>query len=163
MQQTISLLVEDRPGVLSRISGLVSRKGYNVDSLSIGKAEQEGLSRLTMVVDGGEKSAEQIVRQFRKLVETVDVKLLNTNPFVERWMTLIKVRASFETRPHILQTAEVFRSKVIDIGEEALVLESTGDRGKVEAFIEAVKPFGILEVASSGAVAMQRGGFGATF
>ncbi|NLO55449.1 MAG: acetolactate synthase small subunit [Thermovirga sp.] len=163
MQQTISLLVEDRPGVLSRISGLVSRKGYNVDSLSIGKTEQEGLSRLTMVVDGGEKSAEQIVRQFRKLVETVDVKLLNTNPFVERWMTLIKVRASFETRPHILQTAEVFRSKVIDIGEEALVLESTGDRGKVEAFIEAVKPFGILEVASSGAVAMQRGGFGATF
>jgi len=162
MQHTISVLTEDHPGVLSRLSGLVSRRGYNVNSLSVGKTDREGLSRFTIVVTGDDRAVEQIVRQLGKLVETVEVQLLSSSPFVERWMTLVKVQASFETRPHILQTAEVFRSRVVDVGEDALVLESTGDRGKVEAFIEAVKPYGILEVASSGAVAMQRGGFGAS-
>ena len=162
MQHTISVLTEDHPGVLSRISGLVSRRGYNVNSLSVGKTDRKGLSRFTIVVNGDDRSVDQIVRQLEKLVEAVDVKLLSTNPFVERWMTLVKVRASRETRPHILQTAEMFRSRVVDVGEDELVLESTGDRGKVEAFIEAIKPYGILEMASSGAVAMQRGGFGGT-
>jgi acetolactate synthase-1/3 small subunit len=159
MQHTISVLTEDHPGVLSRLAGLVARRGYNVNSLSVGKTDKKGFSRFTLVVTGDDEAVNQIVKQLEKLVETVDVRKLSTGPFVERWMTLVKVKAPMDVRPLVLQTAEVFRSRVVDVGEDALVFESTGDRGKVEAFLEAVKPFGVLEVASSGAVAMGRGGF----
>ena len=159
MQHTISVLTEDHPGVLSRLAGLVARRGYNVSSLSVGKTDRAGFSRFTLVVEGDDEAVGQIVKQLEKLVETVEVKKLSNRPFVERWMTLVKVKAPLDIRPLVLQTAEVFRSRVVDVGEEALVFESTGDRGKVQAFLEAVKPFGVLEVASSGAVAMGRGGF----
>ncbi len=159
MQHTISVLTEDHPGVLSRLAGLVARRGYNVNSLSVGKTDQAGISRFTLVVNGDDDAVSQIVRQLGKLVETVDVKRLSQGPFVERWMTLVKVKAAMDVRPMILQTAELFRSRVVDVGEDSLVFESTGDRGKIEAFLEAVKPFGVLEVASSGAVAMERTGF----
>ncbi len=133
MQHTISVLTEDHPGVLSRISGLVSRRGYNVNSLSVGKTDRKGLSRFTIVVNGDDRSVDQIVRQLEKLVEAVDVKLLSTNPFVERWMTLVKVRASRETRPHILQTAEMFRSRVVDVGKMNWFwsLPATGEKLKL--------------------------------
>jgi acetolactate synthase-1/3 small subunit len=159
MQHTISVVTEDHPGVLSRLAGLVSRRGYNVNSLSVGRTDQVGISRFTLVVTGDDDSVSQIVRQLGKLVETVEVRRLSEGPFVERWMTLVKVRATMDDRPIILQTAELFRSRVVDVGDDSLVFESTGDRGKVEAFLEAVKPFGVLEVASSGAVAMERAGF----
>ncbi len=159
MQHTISVLTEDHPGVLSRLAGLVARRGYNVNSLSVGKTDQAGISRFTLVVNGDDDAVSQIVRQLGKLVETVDVKRLSQGHFVERWMTLVKVKAAMDVRPMILQTAELFRSRVVDVGEDSLVFESTGDRGKIEAFLEAVKPFGVLEVASSGAVAMERTGF----
>ncbi len=159
MQHTISVVTEDHPGVLSRLAGLVSRRGYNVNSLSVGKTDREGISRFTLVVTGDDDAVNQIVRQLGKLVETVDVRKLSDGPFVERWMTLVKVKAAMDVRPIILQTAELFRSRVVDVGEDSLVFESTGDRGKIEAFLEAVKPFGVLEVASSGAVAMERTGF----
>jgi acetolactate synthase-1/3 small subunit len=141
------------------LAGLVARRGYNVSSLSVGKTDCKGFSRFTLVVEGDDEAVGQIVKQLEKLVETVEVKKLSNSPFVERWMTLVKVKAPLEIRPLVLQTAEVFRSRVVDVGEEALVFESTGDRGKVQAFLEAVRPFGVLEVASSGAVAMGRGGF----
>lgn len=159
MQHTISVLTEDHPGVLSRLAGLVSRRGYNVNSLSVGKTDRDGFSRFTLVVTGDDDAVGKIVRQLGKLVETVEVRRLNEGPFVERWMTLVKVKAEMDVRPIILQTAELFRSRVVDVGDDSLVFESTGDRGKIEAFLEAVKPFGVLEVASSGAVAMERAGF----
>lgn len=158
---TISVLAQDQPGVLSRLAGLVSRRGYNVTSLSVGKTHRPGLSRFTLVVNGDETVVDQIVRQLDKLIEVVDVRNLSESTFVERWMTLIKVRAPLDVRPHVLQTAEIFRCRIIDIGEDAIVIEATGDRGKVEACLEAVRPFGVLEVASSGAVALGRTGFGA--
>jgi acetolactate synthase-1/3 small subunit len=158
---TISVLAQDNPGVLSRLAGLVSRRGYNVTSLSVGETHRPGLSRFTLVVNGDDGAVEQIVRQLDKLIEVVEVKNLSEHKFVERWMTLIKVRAPLDIRPHVLQTAEVFRCRIIDIGEDAIVLEATGDRGKVEACLEAVRPFGVIEVASSGAVALGRTGFGA--
>ncbi|MCF7935368.1 MAG: acetolactate synthase small subunit [Synergistales bacterium] len=159
MQHTISILVEDHPGVLSRLASLVSRRGYNVHSLSVGNTAQKGMSRFTLVVDGDEAVVDQIVKQISKLVETVEVKDLSKGTFVERWMMLIKVRAPMDVRPHVLQTAEVFRCRVVDMGGDAVILEVTGDRGKMSAFLEAVRPFGILEVASSGSVAMGRTGF----
>jgi acetolactate synthase-1/3 small subunit len=159
MLHTISVLAENQPGVLSRLAGLVSRRGYNVNSLSVGKTHCPGLSRFTLVVDGDDVMVDQITKQIAKLVEAVEVTNLSEGSFVERWLTMVKVRAPMNNRPHILQTAEVFRCRVVDMGEDALVLEATGDAGKVKALLEAVRPFGILEVASSGAVAMSRTGF----
>ena len=105
MQHTISVVTEDHPGVLSRLAGLVSRRGYNVNSLSVGRTDQVGISRFTLVVTGDDDSVSQIVRQLGKLVETVEVRRLSEGPFVERWMTLVKVRATIDDRPIILHTA----------------------------------------------------------
>ena len=158
---TISVLAQDQPGVLSRLAGLVSRRGYNVTSLSVGRTDRPGLSRFTLVIKGDETVVDQIVHQLDKLIEVVDVRNLSERTFVERWMTLIKVRAPLDVRPHVLQTAEIFRCRVVDIGEDAIIIEATGDQGKVEACLEALRPFGVIEVASSGAVALGRTGFGA--
>ncbi|SIN66827.1 acetolactate synthase, small subunit [Acetomicrobium flavidum] len=159
MKYVIGVLSEDKPGVLSRIATLIARRGYNVESLSVGRSHLDGFSRFTLVVDGDERVVDQIVKQLDKLIETVEVRNLSQAPYVERWIMLIKVSAPLEIRPHVLQTAEAFRGKVVDVGGDALVFEVTGDKGKVEAFLAAMRPFGILEVASSGAVAMQRVGF----
>ncbi len=158
-QHVISILAEDHPGVLSRISGLIARRGYNMESLSVGHTHKKGISRFTIVVNGDDRVLKQIVSQLSKLIETLQVNDLSSKPFVERWLMLVKVKASLETRPHVLQIAEIFRSRVVDIGDNAIILEVTGDRGKIKAFLEAVKSFGILEVSSSGAVAMGRSGF----
>jgi acetolactate synthase-1/3 small subunit len=159
MKHTISVLAEDHPGVLTRLAGLVSRRGYNVDSLSVGRTEKEGISRFTLVVSGDDETVQQIEKQLEKLIEVIEVKDLSKGPFVERWMVLAKVKAPMEQRPLLLQTAEVFRSRVVDIGEDSIIFETTGDRGKVTAFLEAVKPFGLVEISSSGAVALERAGF----
>lgn len=159
VKYVIGVLAEDKPGVLSRIATLIARRGYNVESLSVGRSHLDGFSRFTLVVDGDERVVDQIVKQLDKLIETVEVRNLSQAPYVERWIMLIKVAAPLEVRPHVLQTAEAFRGKAVDVGGDALVFEVTGDKGKVEAFLSAMKPFGILEVASSGAVAMQRVGF----
>lgn len=159
VKYVIGVLAEDNPGVLSRIAALIARRGYNVESLSVGHSHIEGFSRFTMVVEGDERVVDQIVKQLDKLIEIVEVRNLSQAPYVERWIMLIKVSAPLEIRPHVLQTAEAFRGKAVDVGGDALVFEVTGDKGKVEAFLSAMRPFGILEVASSGAVAMQRVGF----
>jgi len=159
VKYVIGVLSEDKPGVLSRIATLIARRGYNVESLSVGRSHLDGFSRFTLVVDGDERVVDQIVKQLDKLIETVEVRNLSQAAYVERWIMLIKVSAPLEIRPHVLQTAEAFRGKAVDVGGDALVFEVTGDKGKVEAFLAAMRPFGILEVASSGAVAMQRVGF----
>lgn len=159
MKRTLSILTEDHPGVLARLSNLISRRGYNVESLSVARTHKAGLSRFTIVVEADEAVSTQMTRQLEKLVEAIEVRDLTPGPFVERRMMLVKVRASPKERHHLLQTAEVFRSRVVDVGSDAIILEVTGDANKVEALLRVLEPFGVLEMAGSGAVALGRAGF----
>ncbi|MDO4988225.1 MAG: acetolactate synthase small subunit [Synergistes sp.] len=160
MKSTFSIVSEDSPWVLTRIANLISRRGYNIESLSVGRTEIPGRSRFTVVIEGEEEVYEQIRKQLSKLVEVIEVRnLTDEGGFVERWLTLIKVRATLEMRPHILQTAEIFRCRVVDLGSDAITLEVTGDRGKMSACLDALKPYGIIETAGSGQVALSRAGF----
>ena len=160
MKSTFSILSEDNPGVLMRIAGLIYRRGYNIESLSVGRTTRPGVSRFTIVVEGEDKVCEQILKQLSKLIEVIEVRnLTKDGPFVERWLTLVKVKTPLEMRPHVLQTAEIFRCHVVDLGSEAITLEVTGDRGKLSACLAALRPYGIIETAASGQVALSRSGF----
>lgn len=160
MKNTFSITSEDNPGVLMRIASLIYRRGYNIESMSVGRTHQDGVSRFTIVIEGEEGAYEQVRRQLDKLIEVIEVRnLTKEGPFVERWLSLVKVRAPLDMRPHVLQTAEIFRCRVIDLGADAITLEVTGDHGKLNACIEAFKPYGILEIAGSGSVALSRAGF----
>ena len=160
MKSTFSILSEDNHGVLMRIAGLIYRRGYNIESLSVGRTSTPGISRFTIVIEGEDSVCEQIRKQLSKLIEVVEVRnLTKEGPFVERWLSLVKVKAPLEMRPHVLQTAEIFRCRVVDLGAEAITMEVTGDRGKLQACLEAFKPYGILETVASGQVALARSGF----
>lgn len=160
MKSTFSITSEDNPGVLMRIAGLIYRRGYNIESLSVGRTNVPGILRFTIVIDGDEGAYKQFCKQLEKLIEVVEVRNLSAEgSVVERWLSLIKVKASLEMRPHILQTAEIFRCRIIDLGTEAITLEVTGDYGKLAACVEAFKPYGIVEIAGSGSVALSRSGF----
>jgi len=160
MRCTFSVLTQDNPGVLMRIASLIYRRNYNIISLSVSQTGSPGTSRFTIMIDGDEWALGQVAKQLRKVVEVLAVENLNHGgKFVERWLSLIKVRANKETRPHVLQIADVFRCRVIDMGSEALTLEVTGDQGKVEACTEALRAYGIIEIAGSGSVALSRAGF----
>jgi acetolactate synthase-1/3 small subunit len=160
MRCTFSVLTQDSPGVLMRIASLIYRRNYNIASLSVSETNQLGISRFTIVIDADEWAHEQVEQQLVKLVEVISVENLNhRGKFVERWLSLIKVKANMETRPHILQIADVFRCRVVDMGSDALMLEVTGDHGKVQACTEALRAYGILEIAGSGSVALGRAGF----
>jgi acetolactate synthase-1/3 small subunit len=143
-----------------RISSLIYRRNFNIASLSVSQTATPGISRFTIMIDGDEWAFEQVSKQLGKLVEVISVENLNkSGKFVERWLSLIKVSATMETRPHVLQIADVFRCRVVDMGSDALTLEVTGDEGKVAACIEALRVYGILEIAGSGSVALGRAGF----
>ena len=160
MKNTFTILSEDNPGVLMRIAGLIYRRGYNIESLSVGQTDTPGTSRFTVVIEGEEGVYDQIKKQLLKLIEVIEVTTLTQEgPFVERWLALVKVRAPLDRRPHVLQTAEVFRCRVVDLGTEAVTLEITGDKGKMNACMEAFRPYGIIETAGSGQVALSRSGF----
>ena len=160
MKNTFTILSEDNPGVLMRIAGLIYRRGYNIESLSVGQTDAPGTSRFTVVIEGEEGVYDQIKKQLLKLIEVIEVtNLTQEGPFVERWLALVKVRAPLDRRPHVLQTAEVFRCRVVDLGTEAVTLEITGDKGKMNACMEAFRPYGIIETAGSGQVALSRSGF----
>ena len=160
MKNTFTILSEDNPGVLMRIAGLIYRRGYNIESLSVGHTDSPGVSRFTVVIEGEEGVYDQIRKQLLKLIEVIDVtNLTKEGPFVERWLALVKVRAPLSERAHVLQTAEVCRCRVVDLGTEAVTLEITGDKGKMNACMEAFRPYGILETAGSGQVALSRSGF----
>lgn len=160
MRRTFSVLTQDSPGVLMRIASLIYRRNYNIASLSVSETNVPGVSRFTIVIDGDEWALEQVGKQLGKLIEVLSVENLNSGgKFVERWLSLIKVRATMATRPHILQIADVFRCRVVDMGSEALTLEVTGDEGKVVACTEALRTYGIIEIAGSGSVALSRSGF----
>jgi acetolactate synthase-1/3 small subunit len=160
MRNTFSIISQDNPGVLMRIAGLIYRRGFNVESLSVGRTHVPGISRFTVVIEGKEGIYEQVRKQLEKLVEVISVtNLSEKGPFVERWLSIVKVHAPMEQRSSVLQTAEIFRCRVIDLGADAVTLEVTGDRGKLAACIEALRPYGITEIAGSGSVALSRSGF----
>tara|TARA_Y100001968_G_C19175148_1_gene627645 strand:+ start:265 stop:771 length:507 start_codon:yes stop_codon:yes gene_type:complete len=156
MKHTLSVLVEDESGALSRIAGLVARRGFNIDSLAVGPAEAPGISRLTMVVEGDNQTLQQMSKQLDKLVNVLDVIDLSTLPAVERELMLLKVSATESQRGKIFDLVQVFRAKVVDVSDLALTLEVVGDPGKLVAIEKLLKPYGILEIARTGKIALKR-------
>ena len=156
MKHTLSVLVEDESGALSRIAGLFARRGFNIDSLAVGPAEAIGISRLTMVVQGDDSTLQQMTKQLNKLINILEVLDLTTLPAVERELMLLKVAASSDNRGIILDLVQVFRAKVVDVSDNALTLEVVGDPGKLVALENLLKPYGILEIARTGKVALKR-------
>lgn len=153
---TIGLLVENHFGAFNRIAGLFAAKGYNIDSLTVGPTEEKEVSRMTIVTRGDDQIIEQIVKQLHKLIDTIKVMDLTFEPFVERELVLVKVQSTRATRAEIMQVAEIFRAKVVDISANTLMLEATGSQMKVDAIINMLKPFGIKEMARTGRVALKR-------
>ena len=156
MKHTLSVLVEDESGALSRISGLFARRGFNIDSLAVGPAETKGMSRLTMVVEGDNKTLQQMTKQLNKLFNVLGVADLSNLAAVERELMLLKVSSKDETRGKILDLVQIFRAKVVDVSDMALTLEVVGDPGKVVALEKLLEPYGILEIARTGKIALKR-------
>lgn len=154
---TIVALVRDQPGVLSRVSGIVRRRNFNIASLSVGHSEQEGLSRMTFVVYGDDTVAEQVTKQLRKLIDVVKVSDITRENIVTRELALIKVRATPQARSEIIQLVDIFRANIVDVAPESLIIEVTGDEDKIESLIRLLRPFGVREVMRSGRLAMMRG------
>jgi acetolactate synthase-1/3 small subunit len=155
-RHTISILVENKFGAFNRIAGMFAAKGYNIDSLSVGPTEDEGISRMTIVTRGDDQIIEQITKQLNKLIDIIKVVDLTFESFVERELVLVKVQSTTETRPEIMQIAEIFRAKVVDISPRTLTLEATGSQQKVDAIIKMLKPFAVKEIARTGRVALKR-------
>lgn len=156
MKHTLSVLVEDEAGVLTRIAGLFARRGFNIESLAVGPAEQVGISRITMVVPGDDASIEQLTKQLYKLINVIKVQDITTIPCVERELMLIKVNGTSSTRSEIIELAQVFRARVVDIAEDSLTLEVAGDPGKMVAIVQVLSKFGIREIARTGKIALIR-------
>jgi acetolactate synthase-1/3 small subunit len=154
----LSLLVEDKPGLLTRVAGLFARRGFNIESLAVGVTEVPGLSRITVVVDVEDLPLEQVTKQLNKLVNVIKIVELDAAASVQREHMLVKVRADNQSRSNVLEVINLFRAQVIDYAPDAMVVEITGDKGKVEAFLRALEPFGIKELAQSGLLAIGRGG-----
>ncbi|MEE8584974.1 MAG: acetolactate synthase small subunit [Acidobacteriota bacterium] len=155
--QTLVLHVEDRPGVLDRVASVFRRRAFNIQSLSVGPAERPGVSRMTVVMQGARAEAHRAEANLRKLINVLEVENISSIPSVERHLALIKIRTNPAGRREILQVCEVFRARVVDIGNQAMIVESTGTARKIDGLIEVLKPFGILEMACAGAVSMTRG------
>ena len=154
----LSLLVEDKPGLLTRVAGLFARRGFNIESLAVGHSEIEGLSRITVVVDVEELPLEQVTKQLNKLINVIKIVELDPGQSVQREHLLIKVRVDNTTRSAVLEAVNLFRARVVDVSTDALVIEVTGDSGKTQAFIKVIEPYGIKEIAQSGLLAIGRGG-----
>ncbi len=153
-----SVLVEDSPGVLSRVTGLFSRRGFNIESLAVGTCDQPQTSRITIVVSGNDVQIEQVKKQLNKLIEVITVRDISETEHVERELALIKVKAEpGDARSEIMQIAGIFRAKIIDVGPQSLMVEVTGDSGKITAIEDLFKPYGILELVRTGKIALQRG------
>ncbi len=156
-RHTLSVLVEDVPGVLARIAGLFSRRGFNIESLAVGPTEHIGVSRMTIVVTVEELPLEQVTKQLNKLINVIKIIELDDEQSVTRELILVKVAASLDTRSHILETVQLFRAKVVDVAADAVTIEATGSNGKLQALLNVLEPFGIKELVQSGAVAVSRG------
>jgi acetolactate synthase-1/3 small subunit len=156
MKHTLSVLVEDEAGVLTRIAGLFARRGFNIESLAVGPAEQMGVSRITMVVPGEDQVIEQLTKQLYKLINVLKVQDITEIPCVERELMLIKVNASAVMRSEIIEIVQIFRAKVVDVSEDSLTVEVSGDPGKMVAIVQMLNKFGICEIARTGKVALTR-------
>jgi acetolactate synthase-1/3 small subunit len=157
MRHVISALVQNVPGVLSHISGMLASRGYNIDSLAVGETEDHHLSRMTFVVVGDDKVLEQVRKQLEKIVTVVRVDDVSSQNYVERDLMLIKVDGKPEFRTAILEMVYIFRARVVDVTKDLLMIEISGKESKIEAFIEAMRPFGIVELVRTGRIAMVRG------
>lgn len=156
-QHTLSVLVEDKPGVLARVASLFMRRGFNIDSLAVGPTEIEGISRMTIVVNVDRRPLEQVTKQLNKLVNVIKIVELESSSAVERELMLIKVKTDAQTRGQVLETVQLFRAKVVDVATDAVTIEATGDSGKLNAMLNVLEPFGVREIAQSGRVAIGRG------
>ena len=156
MRHTLSVLVEDESGVLTRIAGLFARRGFNIESLAVGPAEQVGVSRITMVVPAEERTIEQLTKQLYKLVNILRVQDITNVPCVERELILLKVNAPNTKRSEILEIVQIFRARVVDLSENSLIVEVTGDPGKMMAIEQILTPFGIMEIARTGKISLVR-------
>ncbi|MDP3969643.1 MAG: acetolactate synthase small subunit [Nocardioides sp.] len=157
-KHTLSVLVEDKPGVLARIAGLFSRRGFNIESLAVGPTEQADVSRMTIVVNVADSPLEQVTKQLNKLVEVIKIVELDQPASVVRELLLVKVRADAESRGQVLEIVQLFKAKVVDVATDALTIQITGNQGKIEDFLRIVEPFGLREIVQSGVVAIGRGG-----
>ena len=157
MRHAISVLVENKAGVLARIANLFSARGYNIDSLAVGETEDASISRMTIIVRGDERILEQIEKQLNKLVDVIRVSDFLETEHLERDLILIKVTADKNSRLEIMQIVDIFRAKIVDVGSNSVIIEMTGNEEKIKAFVEIVKPFGIKEMVRTGIVAMGRG------
>nr|YP_009395142.1 acetohydroxyacid synthetase small subunit [Bryothamnion seaforthii]ARW63910.1 acetohydroxyacid synthetase small subunit [Bryothamnion seaforthii] len=156
MKHTLSVLVQDESGVLSRISGLFARRGFNIDSLAVGPTENNGISRITMSVRGDNRTIEQLIKQLHKLVNILNVQNVTNVPCIERELMLIKVGVTNEQRSFILEIAKVFRAKVVDISIDSVTLEVTGDPGKIYAIHQLLAQYKIIEIARTGKITLIR-------
>ena len=154
---TLSVLVEDKPGVLTRVAGLFAARGYNIDSLAVGPTEESGLSRMTIVVDVESKPLEQVTKQLNKLVHVIKILEHEPTATVERELVLVKVRAEGEARARIMEIADVFRVRVLDVTRRTLTVEGTGTPDKISALLELLADHGIVELARTGRIALSRG------
>jgi len=158
-RHTLVSLVQDEPGVLTRVAGLFRRRGFNIESLSVGHCEQPGLSRMTIVVIGDEAEVEQVTKQLDKLINVVSVADITREEKVVRELALIKVAASATTRSEIMQIVDVFRANIVDVAPDSLMIEVTGDEDKIDSLIKMLRDFGMQELARTGRTALTRGVF----
>ncbi len=157
MKHTLAVLVENKHGVLTRVAGLFSRRGYNIDSLAVGVTEDPSISRMTIVVRGDDQVLEQVVKQLNKLIDVIRVTDIESGESVGRELTLIKVAADVNNRSEIIQIVDIFRARIVDVSAKSLIIEVTGDEDKIKAIEKLLKPFGIKELARTGKIALTRG------
>ena len=157
-RHTLSVLVENKPGVLARIAGLFSRRGFNIDSLAVGPTEHSEISRMTIVVNVEDSPLEQVTKQLNKLVEVIKIVELDGAASVSRELLLVKVKADATTRGQVLEVVQLFKAKVVDVATDAITIQVVGNQDKLEDFLRIVEPFGVRELVQSGMVAIGRGG-----
>jgi acetolactate synthase-1/3 small subunit len=156
-RHTLSVLVENKPGVLARVAGLFSRRGFNIDSLAVGETEHRGISRITIVVNAADSPLEQVTKQLNKLVNVLKVVELEPDVSVQRELLLVKVRAERPVRGQVMETVDLFRARVVDVAPDTLTIEATGTADKLDALLRDLEPFGVKEMVQSGLVAIGRG------
>ncbi|HOV87703.1 MAG TPA: acetolactate synthase small subunit [Syntrophobacteraceae bacterium] len=157
MKHTLSVLVENAPGVLTRVAGLFSRRGFNIDSLAVGRTEVHDVARMTIVVEADDRLIEQVTKQLHKLIDVIKISDITTDEYVDRELVLVKVKADPSQRVEIMQMAQIFRARVVDLGRKTLTFECTGNDAKIDAFEESLRPYGIKELVRTGKIAMLRG------
>jgi len=156
MKHTLSVIVQDESGVLSRIAGLFARRGFNIESLAVGPAEKDGISRIIMSVNGDNRTIEQLIKQLYKLINILDVQDVTLIPCVERELMLIKIKISYTVMSNIFDIANIFRAKVVDMSKDFIILEVTGDPGKIAAFEQLIKQYQIVQIVRTGKISLIR-------